>query len=198
MNRYDIDKHEEVSGEDKSAIMAGAERLLKESMDSLTDKMRTEIFNDIENYLYERLEEVKRKYFDEVFGFLLGENKDHELKPWLEELGYTQQSFRQKIYEDNKEEINNAIAKDYVFDVLEKTFATYYGHWEWDDVKIGYPQSKVMDGFARAVISNRYGGFRNHVLKMLDDEARAKFKQFDEISAKLADARNMLSEIEQE
>lgn len=77
----------------------------------------TTIAEDIEAWLFERFENVRKQYFDDIVDYLLGEDhrfiEDEEtLQNWLAGIGYTQKTFRKRIYQDNKEIINQAIISD--------------------------------------------------------------------------------------
>lgn len=147
------------------------------------------ICNDIEDWLYERFENVRQDYFNSVVAFLLDQKntyvKDKEtLQKWLSGIGYDQISFRKKIYEDNKNEIIKAITEDAVYEVLNNMFdSSYFRSWDFKDITINYPQTTIIKNFMRQLI--RKDGFNEEIKKMLDEEIQNKLNQIKYYSEEL-------------
>jgi len=164
------------------------------TIESLQKKFNEEVFSsicdDVETWMFERFENVRRRYFDGIVSYLLDEDyrcitKVEPLEKWLAGLGYEQQSFRKKIYLDNKEEINNAIACDAVYQLIENMFVNnYFKSWEFKDITRGYPQTEIIKGFLKELISK--DGFNEEVKNMLDNEINQKILKLKNLKEELS------------
>lgn len=166
------------------------EEIKKMISEEITDKM----FDDIEDYLYERFDNIREKYFDEVKRFFLDESNNEKLQKWLTGLNYTQETFRKKIYNDNKEVINQAIADDSVYEILKNMFEnSYFKYWEFKDINTRYPQTCVIDGFLDQLI--KLDGFNEELKKRLDKQIQNKIDELQELKQRVNSIQQELENI---
>ena len=170
----------------------------------LQEKFNKEVFDklceDIEDWLFERFENVRWQYFNGIVAYLLDQDcvyiSDKEtLEQWLSDIGYTQQSFRKKIYEDNKETINKAITYDAVYEALKDLFNhSYFRTWTFKDITINYPQSTIIREFLRQLIQQE--GFDDQVKNMLDDDIKQKMNKLNKLKTEIINIQNRIEELE--
>ena len=166
----------------------------------LNDEVFTDLCEDIEEWMFERFDNVRNRYFNGIIAFLL--DKDYTyvedgltLEKWLKEIGHTQQSFRKKIYEDNKEIINEAITYDAAYEALKNIFShSYFKHWDFNDISAGYPQSYIVRDFMKKLINKN--GFNEEIKNMLDQETKVKMSQLESLKKELAEIQNQIEEID--
>lgn len=111
MNRFDFN-FEDNMDDYKELILQKTDRLIEEIKKDLFHSL----CDDIEKWIFERFENVRRHYFKSVIDFLINEESTtrdrKKLTEWLTEEGFTQKTLRAKIYADNKEVIDKAIIQD--------------------------------------------------------------------------------------
>lgn len=163
---------------------------LEKEIKTFQEKLFISIIEDIEHYMYERFENVQEQYFREIVSFLLGNEryinpeKENKLKEWLRGLGYTQESFRRKIYEDNKDDIVEQIQYDAVYELIQNMFTkSYLKSWHFKDINNLYLQSEVIKGFLDALIEK--DGFQKYLSEVLDEKNKAKYERLQELKNKL-------------
>lgn len=174
-----------------------------EEVNKLQEKFNKEVFSalcyDIENWLYERFDNVRRQYFDEIVAYLLGTKhtyiEDEEtLERWLSGIGYDAEIFRRKIYQENKDIINKAITQDAIYETLERIFKyNHFKDWTFKDISARCPQSNLVKEFLRLLIQK--DGFNEEVTNMLDEEINKKIEYIDYLNEKITDTKNQLKEI---
>lgn len=163
---------------------------LEKEIKTFQEKLFISIIEDIEHYMYERFENVQEQYFREIVSFLLGNEryinpeKENKLKEWLRGLGYTQESFRRKIYEDNKDDIVEQIQYDAVYELIQNMFTkSYLKSWHFKDINNLYLQSEVIKGFLDALIEK--DGFQKYLSEVLDEKNKAKYERLQELKNEL-------------
>jgi hypothetical protein len=185
---FDDGNPDEIPALERETIMKDAKDFLENQFGEMAEKLRVKMLEDIEAFLFERLITIKWKYFDAVKNFLLGKNEtDEELKTWLSDVGYTAESFRHKIYTENKEEIDKAIASNAVYVLVQGMFATYWGHWHWPDIQKNLPQAVIMKNFARVVIDAHRKDLGDYISGLLDNEIQEKRKTLNDLRKTIND-----------
>jgi hypothetical protein len=177
-----------------------------EYFSNAVDKFRKEIFDtisiDIEKWIYERIGNTKRYFFDAIVNHLLGLSACHvaiedrtKINEMLSGLGYTAESFRRKIYEENKEVILNAIAQDGFYERL-KPYDRYFQYWYFSDITKGYPQSEIVKGFINRLIEADADGFNTYMESILNKDILRMKEQRDELKKSLDEIRAQIEELE--
>jgi hypothetical protein len=169
----------------------------------LQEKFNKEVFDklceDIEDWLFERFDNVRWQYFNGIVAYLLDQNcvyitNKETLEQWLSKIGYTQQSFRKKIYEDNKETVNKAIVYDAVYEALKNLFNhSYFKSWTFKDITINYPQTIIIKEFMRQLILTE--GFNDEIKNMLDVEIKNKMNELSNLKLRIGDIQDKLGEL---
>ncbi len=199
MYRYEFefeDNMEDVSG----LILDKTINKVKELQKQFNKEVFPAICDDIESWMYERFDNVRRQYFDAVVAFLLDQDNTHvtdkeTLSEWLSGIGYTQAKFRTKIYEDNKEIINKSITGNAVYETLENMFETgYFRSWKFSDITKGYPQSIIIRKFMRELVKR--DGFDEEIKAMLDAEAKEKLARIAYLKEELKQIEQRIEEID--
>jgi len=175
-----------------------------EKIRQLQKELNKEVFNtvcaDIETWLYERFDNVRYNYFDNIVSFLLGVSKPEwndnlKLNEWLTRVGYNQTSFRKKIYQDNKEIINEALANDAIYERMEAMFESgYFRSWDFSDISKGYPQSDLVRNFLHNLLEK--DGFDKIFEDMLDFKINQKKNELDILKKRLTEIKQEISELE--
>ena len=175
----------------------------KDKLEEFENKFKEEVFstlcNDVEKWLFERFENVRYQYFEGVVSFLTGgdtycvKNKE-KLIEWLQGLGYTEQTFRKKIYEENKEIINEQIGHDASYELLENLYNNrYFKSWDFGDIHKGYPQSSIVRGFFEYLIEVE--GFNEEINNLLDKEIKDKISDLNYYKEKIKELESELEDI---
>lgn len=184
------------------------EELFKESTRYIakqTEKMQSKLFDklsiDMEKFMYEKFDNVQERYFNNVVSFLLDEDYVHnpdkkKLSNWLKDLGYTQEKFREKIYNDNKEDIIEQISYDSAYELVKNMFGdSYFKHWEFSDINRNYPQSQVVKGFLDELIER--DGFTQYLEGVLDGKIKDKLEDYKRHKEYLESIINKIEAIEE-
>jgi len=175
-----------------------------EYFSNAVDKFRKEIFDtistDIEKWIYERIDNTKRYFFDAIVNHLMGVSAVHvtiedrtKINEMLSGLGYTAESFRRKIYEENKEVILEAITRDAMYERL-KPYERHYRSWDFADITKGYPQSSIAKCFLNELIEK--DGFDDYMKSVLSKDILRLKEQRDELKKELSDILSQLEDIE--
>jgi hypothetical protein len=166
-----------------------SETFKKEVFDKVTD--------DIEEWMFERYENVQRQYFSDITTVLLGQKyqsvKDKEkIEEWLLGIGYSAQSFRKALYEENKEEILSALVNDSLYERLDNLFkSSYFRYWELSDITKNYPQTAIINHFTNYLLSKK--GFADFMNMKLDDCIKSKREELQELERQISKINNELS-----
>lgn len=166
-----------------------------EYFSNAVDKFRKEIFDtistDIEKWIYERIDNTKRYFFDAIVNHLMGVSEVHvtiedrtKINEMLSGLGYTVQSFRKKLYEENKDVILEAIAEDGFYERL-KPYERTFQSWDFADITKGYPQSSIAKCFLNELIKK--DGFDDYMKSVLSKDILRMKEQRDELKKSLDD-----------
>jgi flagellar capping protein FliD len=175
-----------------------------EYFSNAVDKFKKEIFDtvsdDIEKWIYERIDNTKRYFFDAIVNHLMGVSAVHvaiedrtKIDEMLSGLGYTVQSFRKKLYEENKDVILKAIAEDGFYERL-KPYERTFQSWDFSDITKGYPQSSIARCFLNELIKK--DGFDDYMKSILSTDIQAMKNQRDELKKELSDILSQLEDIE--
>jgi flagellar capping protein FliD len=175
-----------------------------EYFSNAVDKFKKEIFDtvsdDIEKWIYERIDNTKRYFFDTIVNHLMGVSAVHvaiedrtKIDEMLSGLGYTVQSFRKKLYEENKDVILKAIAEDGFYERL-KPYERTFQSWDFSDITKGYPQSSIARCFLNELIEK--DGFDDYMKSILSTDIQAMKNQRDELKKELSDILSQLEDIE--
>ena len=172
---------------------------LKEQTEDMQKKLFDKVSSDIEEFMYERFDNVQQQYFENVVTFLLNREyrgaKDKEkLTKWLSSLGHDQQSFRKKIFEDNKEEITKQISYDASYELVENMFKdSYFKSWDFGDISTAYPQTQVVKGFLNALVKK--DGFEDYLKEKVSHEMSNKLEDFNKLSKIVEDLEEKVDKL---
>lgn len=194
-------KDEEDGMEDfKEFIFQATDKKIEEAQKKLGQDLFNSLSNDIEEWMYERFDNVRRRYFDDVVAFLLNKDnvyvRDKEtLDEWFASVGYDQTNFRKKIYQDNKEIINEALANDAIYERMKMMFESgYFRSWNFTDISKGYPQSDLVRNFLHNLLEKN--GFDEYVESMLNDKIKQRKRELDNLKEDLIKIQKQIEEIE--
>ena len=185
----------------KDLIFEKTNNYIEENTKKVSDEIYNNLTGDIEDYLYERFSNIRYRYFEEVTTFLL-DRKYHsidsnvklKLEEWLSGLGYDQQKFRIKIYNDNKQIINQAITDDAIYERLEGMFDNgYFKSWEFKDITKGYPQSSIIKSFLKQLVELE--GFKEELNKVIDEETKEKMNELNYLKKEIKETKDKLEEL---
>lgn len=201
MYKFNFEDEEEnkLMEESTDFILKRTDKKIKEAQKKLGQDLFETLSSDIEEWMYERYDNVRRRYFDGVVAFLLNQknthvNKIESLEKWLQGIGYDQQSFRKKIYQDNKETINKAITYDAIYEALETLFThSYFRSWDFKDIYKGYPQTILIKEFLRQLILK--DGFNDEVKNMLDNEIKQKLNELKDLKKEIGDIQRKIENL---
>lgn len=182
-------------------LFSSAKSFLEEETEKLQKSVFDKVSEDMESFMYEKFENVQERYFREVKSFLLGEDVfikqgvKERLTKWLSDLGYSSESFRLKVYEENKEDIVKQINYDALYDSVKNMFNdSYYKHWNFSDIQTNYPQSRIINGFMDALIEQN--GFSEALSEKIDKKNKEKMSylkylqdEIDALGAEIDDIR---------
>lgn len=196
---YELTKELKETGIDEleqSLFQKSSEYLQKKS-EEMKKEMFGELSFDIEKWISERVDNVKRYFFDAIINHIFAVqyiHVDHEdretINKFLSEIGYTAESLRRKIYEENKETILEALLQDAFYERI-KPFGRYFKSWDFADITQAYPQSLIIKGFLEEVMTKK--GFNDYVKDMLSADINDLRKERND----LLDSLNKIkSEIE--
>lgn len=197
---FENEQENELMEQSKEFIFEQTDKKIEEAQKKLGQELFEKLSDDIETWMYERYDNVRRRYFDGIVAFLLDQNytyiKNSEtLEQWLSGIGYTQQSFRKKIYQDNKETINKAITYDAIYEALENLFScNYFKNWNFGDITKGYPQSNLVRNFLHNLLEK--DGFNEVIESMLDDKIKQRKRELDNLKKHLTEIKQKISELE--
>lgn len=190
MHRYEFnldDNMEDIS----KLILERTNSYLEQKSKEFKEEVWDVVAKDIEEFMYERFDNVRHRYFEEVVGFLLGKEHIHlankrTLQDWLQSVGYTEQSFRKKVFEENKDAIIEAIKTDAEYEFAKNLFdSSYYKSWTFADFSGRYPQSDVVKNILYGIVNQK--GFTEVFTKMLDVETRRKMADLNDIKSEISE-----------
>lgn len=194
-------KDEEDGMEDlKEFVFQATDKKIEEAQKKLGEDLFSSLSHDIEEWMYERFDNVRRCYFDSVVAFLLNQDntyiRDKEtLDQWLISVGYDQTNFRKKIYQDNKEIINEALANDAIYERMKMMFESgYFRSWDFSNISKGYPQSSLVKNFLHNLLEK--DGFDEYIESMLDDKIKQRKKELDNLKENLVKIQKQIEELE--
>lgn len=200
MYKSDFNFEDNMEEETNKLVLNITTDAIKELQQKFTKEVFNQLSDDSEEWLFERYDNVRRNYFDGVVAFLLKQKhtyiKDEKtLENWLSGIGYTQECFRQKIYEDNKEVINKSITYDAVYETLKNMFNhSYFKSWNFKDITINYPQTEIIKSFLKELI--KQNGFNEEIKKMLDLEVSEKLNHMSELRNQICELQNKVTELQ--
>lgn len=193
---YDLKTDNDNMEDVRDLILDKTRLLLNEAQEKFKEDVFEALYNDIENWLFERFDNVRREYFDGIVNFLCGSKynyvKDEEkLKEWLSDIGFTQETLRRTIYIENKDIINKAITHDAIKDVLEGFGKhSFLRDWTFSNITVGYSQSLMAEGFLKVLIEK--DGFDDYMHEILDDAILKKMEYVQRLNKEIADLENQL------
>lgn len=202
MLRYyfeDVELNENME-ESKELIFKETDKKIEEAQKKLGQDLFDTLSSDIEEWMYERYDNVRRRYFDNVIAFLLNKDYTHirdseTLEQWLSSVGYDQTNFRKKIYQDNKGAINEALANDAIYERIKAMFESgYFRSWDFSDISKGYPQSDLVRNFLHNLLEK--DGFDKIFEDMLDFKINQKKNELDRLKKQLIEIKQEISELE--
>ncbi|MFA7157646.1 MAG: hypothetical protein WC123_08190 [Bacilli bacterium] len=197
---FEDEQENENMEKSKKLIFQQTDKKIEEVQKKLGQDLFETLSNDMEEWIFERYDNVRRCYFDGVVAFLLDKNytsyKGKEtLEQWLSSVGYDQQSFRKKIYQDNKEIINEALANDAIYERMKSMFKSgYFRSWDFSDISKGYPQSDLVRTFLHNLLEKN--GFNKVLEDMVDFKTKQKINELNRLKGQLADINKQINEIE--
>jgi hypothetical protein len=201
LSYYEISKELEEAGleELEKNIYIKTSQYLAKISEEFREKVFSAVCDDIEKWTSERIDNVKRYFFDEVVNHLLGINHVYidsddkkKIDEYLSGIGYTAQSFRKKLFDENREVILEAITRDAMYERL-KPYERYYRYWEFSDITEGYPQSSIARGFFDELISKK--GFDDYMKERLSNDIIKLKEERDELSVSLKKIKYELIEL---
>ncbi len=179
----------------------------KKYIDQIKEKIFGDLYlkfsEDIENYMYEHSENVKRRYFNEIINFLTGNQtsygKNKELlEKWLTDLGYDAEKFRKRIFEENKDIIIKQIMEDSIFDKMEDLFAhSYFSDSTYKHLTTNYPQTLVVKGFINFLTNLNNTEFNKLLSDKIDETVKNKRQELDDLKKEIDDIMTVLNKIKE-
>lgn len=197
---FEDEQENEQMEESKEFIFQQTDKKIEEAQRKLGQDLFETLSNDIEEWMYERYENVRGRYFDGVVAFLLDKDcvsyKGKEtLQEWLSGVGYDQQSFRKKVYQDNKEVIHEALANDAIYERMKSMFESgYFRSWDFNYISKGYPQSDLVRNFLNNLLEK--DGFDKVVEDMIDNRIKQKKNELDRLKKELINIKRQIEELE--
>ena len=179
-------------------ILKQTTEFLKKASESFEKDVFSKLCDDIETWIFERFENVRRQYFDGIRAFLCGETSTYiedskTLSIWLHEIGYTPKSFRKKIFEENKQDILEAITDDAIHERLKHSFVRYFGGWEFSDITTGYPQSDIINSFMEYLMTKK--GFDVCFDKKLSKKIKSKQEELARLNEEIIKIKESIYEL---
>lgn len=199
LSYYDVTKDLEEKGIDEleQSLFKKSSEYLQKKSEEMKKEMFGELSFDIEQWIGERIDNVKRYFFDAIINHILAVRSIHvdsedrkTIDKFLSGIGYTAESLRRKIYEENKEVILSNLLQDAYYERI-KPFGRYFQSWDFKDITINYPQSLIIKGFLEEIILKK--GFKEYTESLLSTDIVRLKKERDD----LLDSLNKIkSEIE--
>jgi hypothetical protein len=162
---------------------------LNKAAEKFKKEMFHEVSTDLENWMSERIDNTKRYFFDAVVNYLIGrrctgiDNKDKEtINDFLKEIGFSAESLRLKIYEENKETILKEITNDSIYECLEN-FNRSFKHWDLKDITTNYPQTDIIKKFIRYIV--KIDGLENYIFEELNNEIKEKKEELKKLNIEI-------------
>lgn len=170
----------------------------KEHLEKQKEEIFGEVCSDIENWMNERFENVQRRYFHEIIDFMLGRGMYAKYRPRLEKflsgLGYNEESFRKKIYEENKEIINESIFSDACFEKLYQNFCErHFRYFYFKDIHKNLDQHRLIKEIIEYLVKGDKGAFKEHLNNVLDNEIESKKNTIDELEKEIEEKHSLLN-----
>ena len=184
MYKFDFDfedNMEEISG----LTFEKTNKEIEKISENLNNKLFSSLSDDIEKFMYERFENVRQQYFDGVVAFLLGKENHHvsekqKLEEWLKGVGYDQETFRRKIFQENRNTIITAITEDMIYERLENmSKSSYFKSWNFGDIGRGVPHTEIVRSFLNYLAESE--GFQSEYEKVLDTHIKNKQEHLKEL-----------------
>lgn len=172
--------------EDNDLILKETKAFINDLQKKFKEDVLVALCDDIEEWLFERHENVRKRYFNGVVSYLLGMKyryvKDQKtLEEWLVGIGYDATSLRKKIYEENKEIIDKAIVHDAVHEALKNMSRDnmYFKSWDFESITKGCQQNDVVKNFLEMFVLK--DGFNEYINEVVDDEIKRKLKYLNQL-----------------
>jgi CHAD domain-containing protein len=162
LNKYTFIRDNEPDNKNEvlKNIFKKSEKYLSEQAEKFKKDVFSEITEDIENWLDERLDNVTHRNFEYLEQLLFGgltyvpEDKKKAIEHYLTGIGFTAEKFREKLFKEHREEILKSIEYNVIYDSLEAAFNHYsLSNYAFSDIRKNYPQSDIIRGFARYMIN---------------------------------------------
>jgi hypothetical protein len=184
---------------DNKIVMAETTAYIEKIKADFLKEVWYKLTDDIEKWMYERYDNVKMKYFDELITMLVGEHRwganEAKVNEWLTSLGYDSCKLRKKIYEENKDMINKAIADDAIYEYLDRNFGNkYFGEWNFKDITTNYPQTDIVRKFMGVLMAKE--GFPEYVTSVLDKGILEKKAYLDQLKQEIASIEASIKKLE--
>ena len=207
LSYYELTKDAEETGVDEleKAMFQKSTEYLQKQAEEMRKNLFHHIADDLEQWMWERIDNTKRYYFDSIVNFLcnvktihIPERNKEEIENFLKEIGYTTENLRRTIFEENKDVILEAITDAMIYERLEneKSFYTYFKHWDFKDVGKSYPQTEIVKHFIRYIMKKE--GFEKHLSGQIDKEIEEEKEYLESLRARIREAENKLAAIAEE
>ena len=181
---------------------------IKSFMEKEALRMHEVIFtkscDTIEEWLFERIDNVMRSSFDYVTNYLLGvttsyvpEERKKEIDEYLTGIGYTANSFRKMLFEENREEILKAFQGDSIYLTLVEAFDRHsFSGYRKEHLKTAYPQTLILKGFAKYMMIQK--DFKEYLSEEIDDNICKARDELMLLYGKIDEARSIISSLVEE
>jgi hypothetical protein len=198
MNKYRFIRENEPNNKDEilKDIFKKTEKYLSDKAETFKKDVFSEVADDIETWIEERLDNVLQRNFTYLEQILFDGNsyvpneRKEAINNYLIGIGYTAEKFRKKLFDEHKDEILKALEGDIIYEKLKCIFDNYsFGNYSIQSLNTSYPQTSIIKGFARYMINQMpFNEFmESEINKTIKDakvelnELRLKIKQAEEI-----------------
>lgn len=169
---------------------------------TLTQQVASDIYEtvieDFQNDMYKYFLKYSRKLWTESLDYILGRNiesnDENTFESFIAGIGYDAQALRKLIYEDNKDELKQAIAFDYLYNVLEDFFHSS-DYWMHIDLKFDepYTQYKIMENFMLMLAEK--DNFDSVLFDLISEKTKQKKEELYKLNKEIEMKINKLEEI---
>ena len=200
MTPYTLNMDFKVNEEDISSLTSKTKELVGKQISEMSEKLKESVFDDIENWMEERSENTFDLMFDYITSYLLGKDnrcipsdRKEKMDNLLNGIGYDAETFRERIYKENKEDIITSIKYEKLYEEI-KNMADRYGFkiFKYKDIKMNYPQSEIIRGFAKYIINEV--DVKEYLMEGIDKEIKDKLEYLKNLKSKINEANELLED----
>ena len=193
MTPYTLDMDFKVNEEELSSLTSKTKELVGKQISEITKELKESVFNDIENWMQERSENTFNKMFNYITDYLLGnenryvpKDRKEKMDNLLKGIGFDAESFRKRIYKDNKEDIIQAIKYEKLYEEIKNMADVYaFKIFKYKDIKMNYPQSEIIREFVKYIIDEV--DIKEYLVERIDKEILDKLEYLRELKGEISE-----------